>query len=324
MVGDHGAESEKADKDQSLTSGAENTELERYRIRFGFYKVIAGTALVGALGIIVPGAIEFWQGYFEDRRKTKELEIAAAQRQQEYVQSFITTALNQDIELRLRFTQYFSSVLPDKQSAGWGKLYEVLKEDRDKTREEIHARERRIWKLLGIKDPDVDQQIEIAQLRRELDWRYKEIGYVQHERTIIPTTRQAGRNTDRPRVYQSPLLVKAAEKAIETLATHDLSSQERAKATLLNLYNNLVNTLVIFLNPNNTSKNIGALQGNAHEHLDVTFKFLLREYDISFDRALSILSLFTSLAEDEIPSILRRMIDNSLNAIGRAQYGKGE
>lgn len=108
-----------ADKADSSSDNLSTIDLERYRIRFGFYKILFGTAIVGLAGVLVPGAVEYWQAYFDDRQKTLEIELAQTNQQQAYVKDFLQTALNQDIELRIRFADYFANVAAQQFKEDW-------------------------------------------------------------------------------------------------------------------------------------------------------------------------------------------------------------
>ena len=60
-----------ADENQAPES---NGDLEKYRIRYGLYKVLAGTAFVGLVSVLIPGAVDF----FENQRKERETNLASS------------------------------------------------------------------------------------------------------------------------------------------------------------------------------------------------------------------------------------------------------
>lgn len=184
-----------------------DVELEKYRTRFGLYKVIFGTAIVGIISVLVPGAIEFWKVTFEHQRlsaqfevdnKRKELEIELNQinQQQEYVKDFLDTALNQDVELRIRFADYFSNVSADPFREDWTGYRDALVKKRNVTRLEIHTKEEAFMRGSSISSPTIEQQIENEKLSRELEWRYREIGYVARDRSIVRSESEA-KDTER-------------------------------------------------------------------------------------------------------------------------------
>lgn len=176
--------------------------LEKYRIRYGLYKVLFGTALVGIIGVLVPGAVEFWKATFENQRlttqfeienKRKQLEIELDQinQQQAYVKDFLETALNQDIELRIRFADYFSKVSADPFRKDWTTYRDALVETRNITRSEIHLKEEALLRGISLQSPTIEQQIGNAKLSRELEWRYREIGYLARDRSIVRSESEA-------------------------------------------------------------------------------------------------------------------------------------
>lgn len=160
-------------------------ELERYRIRYNFYKIIFGTAVVGLASVLVPGAVEFWQLIFDNRHKKVEIELAQISNHQDYVKEFLDTALNQDIELRIRFAGYFAHVAAPPFKEDWLAFHDALVRVRNKTRSEIHERESAIRVAMANDHPEIEEQIKIAQLERELEWRYREVGYVPKNRSVV-------------------------------------------------------------------------------------------------------------------------------------------
>jgi hypothetical protein len=183
-------------EDTETTFAGQNLDLERYRVRFGLYKVIFGTALVGILGVVVPGAVEFWRVTFEDRRlqtqsaaetqrRAIEMQIDQINQQQAFVRDFLETALNQDIELRIRLADYFSKVSAEPFREDWMGYRDALMLSRNQTRDEINAMEEALLRGMSVPSPTVEQQIENARLGRELEWRYREIGYVARNRSIV-------------------------------------------------------------------------------------------------------------------------------------------
>lgn len=175
------------DSDPEHSLNSEKIALARYRIKFGFYKIIFGTSLVGLAGILIPGAIEYWKTSFEDRRMRIQFESSQSNQQQEYLMEFVSTAIDQDIELRIRFSEYFANVSPRGFKEGWESYFESLKKIREDTQSEIHNNEELIRKLLNIEERSLDQQIALAKLERELDWLYRQIGYAEKNRSIVPS-----------------------------------------------------------------------------------------------------------------------------------------
>ena len=178
-----------SEDDTTQTPINQNEALERYRIRFGLYKVVLGTMLVGLVGILIPAAIEYWKLYFEDNRKQMELRYAQETLQREYVKEFLDTALSQDIELRIRFAQYFSDLSPGtpENPSGWRTYRDALIEAREAGRQQIRKDSTALEMLLRGRDRSTATEVEILRLRREIDWVYAELGYVQPDRSVLPT-----------------------------------------------------------------------------------------------------------------------------------------
>ena len=214
----------KEEKDGAVSSDA---DIERYRIRYGFYKIVAGTMIVGLAGVLVPGAVQYWQASFEDRRKTLELRLVQSNQQQEYVKDFLQTALDQDIELRIRFADYFANVAASQFKDDWKIFRDSLRETRDNTRSEIHKKELDVRLALAEENPNVEKQARIAQLERELEWRYREIGYIAKDRSVVRSKSEERDESIIPadsnavakaRFWQSNTISVCWEKTIDTPA----------------------------------------------------------------------------------------------------------
>lgn len=195
----------------------ESEELKRYRIRYGFWKVVVGSLAVTAISVIVPAAIEFSTLRVEEERKRLELEILSEQKHQEYVSEFLHTAIDQDIELRIRFAEYFANVSVDEYQDDWQDFLKRLRDIRDKNRETIHQKERELQWLLADKQPSTEIQIKIAELERELQWRYGVVGYAIAGRSIVP------------REGEQQLITTAAEAAKTVSNLLELSTQLEKK-----------------------------------------------------------------------------------------------
>ena len=172
---------------QTARRGSEETELRRYEARLSLWKVILGTGLVGVAGVFIPGAVDFWKSTFEDDRKRIELRLAKQSAHQEYVKEFVETALNQDIELRIRFAEYFSSVSDDDYIEQWRNYLKVLADKKTKIRNEINILERKVQISELKKDSTDEELIQEEEDRRKLEWGYKELGYVQRGKSIVPS-----------------------------------------------------------------------------------------------------------------------------------------
>jgi hypothetical protein len=172
-------------------------ELEKFRIRFGFYKVLFGAALVGLLSVVVPGAIEFWRLIFEDKRRDREIRAEQINQHQSNINQFIATAINQDIELRIRFAKYFAHVSDNKYRNDWENYLKNLLEARESNRRDINSKEDTLRRIQFVSNLTDEQKIVKERLLRELEWLYREIGYVARDRSIVPS-RTETRDAERP------------------------------------------------------------------------------------------------------------------------------
>src|SRR5690242_8512652 len=123
--------------DNSKDLSQREFSLRKYEAWIGLLKVVVGTALVGLAGVLVPAAVEFWKSHYENDRKRVELELSRQHSQQQYVKEFVSTALAQDIELRIRFAEYFSTVSDDGHKTSWQTYLKVLTDKRKEIRNEI-------------------------------------------------------------------------------------------------------------------------------------------------------------------------------------------
>lgn len=105
---------------------------------------------------------------------------------QNFIVNFLPSALNQDIELRIRLAEYFSSVSTTPYRQGWIDYRDELIKRRDKLRDEIDRTEVE-WqnKVLGPRDTERDQ------LARKPTWMYKEIGYLERDRSVAANPRSS-------------------------------------------------------------------------------------------------------------------------------------
>lgn len=173
--------------------------LQRYQTRWGVAErvVIALISLLAAAAI--PAAVDAYKTRLEIARAEKEIalkdkEIALKDKELEgkileahnsYTSNFLNTALNQDIELRMRFAEYFASVSDHRYKQGWEKFSGGLEKRRNDLRGMINQKERDFQKVrLRRTLLTTDEQTEVDQLERELRWYYAELGYVRQDSNV--------------------------------------------------------------------------------------------------------------------------------------------
>jgi len=206
-VSDETSESTSAAPSGGLTKA--EIALRRYEARLGVWKVVLSTFIVGLAGVLIPGAISFYTAYFDNERKKTELALSQQAAHQQYIKEFFTTAINEDIELRIRFAQYFANLTATEQqlaaeqqqpallerpcptAAGhppsaqpqpagfpenpWQRYFEGLKCLRDANHEKISSLE---TEILNFDEAalTLDQAKRFEQIKRELQWARDEIG----------------------------------------------------------------------------------------------------------------------------------------------------
>jgi hypothetical protein len=129
------------DNPAAVPSTAE-LEFRRYEARLGVWKIVLGTCIVGLAGILIPGAINFYTAHFENVRKETELRISQQAAHQQYIKDFFATAVNQDIELRIRFAEYFANLSGPGQEQMWKNYLQELRRLRDGNRTKINELEK--------------------------------------------------------------------------------------------------------------------------------------------------------------------------------------
>jgi len=165
-------------------TGAAELAFRRYEARLGFWKVVLGTFIVGLAGVLIPGAVNFYTARSENLRKEAELEISQQEAHQQYIKDFLNTGINQDIELRIRFADYFANLSGPGQEHLWKNYLEQLKSLRDDNRSKINALEERLVEFKKLPPEQIDNA-EFDRVNRELAWANAEIGYVPTERSTV-------------------------------------------------------------------------------------------------------------------------------------------
>jgi hypothetical protein len=180
-------------------SGAE-LEVRRYEARLSFWKVVLGTFIVGLAGVLIPGAVNVYNIYFENIRKETEIKLSQQAAHQQYIKDFFTTAINQDIKLRIRFADYFAFLSGPDQEQSWRLYLEDMKKLRDENRNKINSVEKQ---LVDFKKqlPNQIDNAEFDRINRELAWANAEIGYVPTERSTVLSVGEGGQLGKKSRLY---------------------------------------------------------------------------------------------------------------------------
>lgn len=190
---------------EEIALALEEIELRKYEARLGVRKVIYGTMIVGLAGVLIPAAIEGWglvfqkwqneaQLAFERSQAQAKLDFEEQSRQEEFLKTHFETAIDENLELRLRFAEYYAYTVnrydgpQGAEKGNWGRYYEELKRQREELRREILQKERAARTILA-KSPDDrtdEDTLLLAELEIKLDWLYDEIEYAEPGREVKP------------------------------------------------------------------------------------------------------------------------------------------
>lgn len=163
---------------------AQRIELERYKARLDFRKFIWGSVVAGVTIAAIPPLFQLATAYLEYIKSEAARAMQAQQFRDGYVKDFLNTALNQDIEVRIRFAKYFSSVSSNK--TDWQSYLSDLTRLRDAKKLEIDSLEE-AWEKLA-NQPRANAT-EVNRAQRHLDWTYSEVGYVAPNRSTLSNPR---------------------------------------------------------------------------------------------------------------------------------------
>jgi hypothetical protein len=172
-------------------------DVEKYKAELDSRKFIL-TGVVAAIAIaLIPPVFQLATAFLEyvksraqvriDQQNKSEERLAKQEEFREsYIKEFTKDALNQDIELRIRFAEYFKSVSAESFRQGWIQYHDGLVKHRNEIREQINRLEAE-WRK---KAHDRSRGIaEIDELERNLRWAYNEVGYIERDRSVAADPR---------------------------------------------------------------------------------------------------------------------------------------
>jgi hypothetical protein len=122
---------------QASQSTAETRRLDRLRIWLGFAKFLLGTVALGVMSAVLNKQIQ-----------DRTLAMKEQEQQQEYVKQFVSQALDDNLEKRVRFAHYFSSLL----SGSWNAYYDGVTAEFLQQKEEL-AKAREAEEIAKKADP---------------------------------------------------------------------------------------------------------------------------------------------------------------------------
>ncbi|MEK7993947.1 MAG: hypothetical protein AAB403_09115 [Planctomycetota bacterium] len=201
-------------------------ELEREKAKLDYRKFLWGSVVAAIAVATIPPSFQLATAaleYVKSRAKlAADTRAAEADRQvkqeqfhQTFTQAFIANALDQDIELRIRFAEYFAHVSPASSRDGWGAYLQKLVKRRDEVRTSINEMEEKWQKSKAGSD---QAAIDVDRLERTLQWTYKEVGYVSRDRSVTTNPRAP----EDSRVGKDPMIESLSLRPTARAAAYEL------------------------------------------------------------------------------------------------------
>ena len=133
---------------------------ERLKLWLNFWKFILSS-------VVISGGIAIATTVITAKEKSTQLEIQVNQQEQEYLTSFLEKAMDDNLEKRRRFAQYFAALTtPGPFKDGWTKYLEAVEEEVDKTAKRVDELEKNIGGKKGLELAQAKE--ELKELRSEL------------------------------------------------------------------------------------------------------------------------------------------------------------
>jgi len=185
-------------------------ELELLKEQYSYRKFIWGSVVTAIVVALLPPLFQLASAVLEYTKGQRELSINRETAYQDYVKGFMDKAIDQDIELRIRLSRYYSSVLEGQYKADWNSYRELLEGDRQKIKVYIDEKERELFALMADREKN---EPDIRELERNLEWAYNEVGYTQRDRSVVVNPRISDPGSGIPRnwVDQNIVSVKIPE-----------------------------------------------------------------------------------------------------------------
>jgi hypothetical protein len=147
----------------------------------------------------IPPAFQFATAHLEYVRSQAQMQMQIDQQNRDadrlakqeefretYVKEFLENVLNQDIEFRIRFAEYFSFVSAESFRKGWTDYHDGLIKHRDVIRADIDRMEAQLRVQSEVKGQN---ELDVERIARNLTWLYKEVGYVEKNRSVAVNPR---------------------------------------------------------------------------------------------------------------------------------------
>ncbi len=187
-------------------------DLERYKAQLDYRKFVLASVFAAIAIAAIPPLFQLATALLEYVKSSSQLKVDQTNKEAErlakeeefretYIKDFLANALNQDIELRIRFAEYFSFVSASTFRQGWVDYRRSLIEHRDEVRQKIDAMEaewQRVVQDRGTGTAESDR------IERGLAWLYKEAGYVERNRSVAANPRTLDSRASQPREQIAP------------------------------------------------------------------------------------------------------------------------
>jgi hypothetical protein len=121
----------------------EDRRLKRLGMWLGFAKFVLGSVVVAVLSAVLNYQIQ-----------TRTVTIKAKEQEKEYLKSFINQAMDDNLEKRLRFAQYFATLLKE----GWTDYYKQLDKELASQKEQVEKAKKEQINLSKSQDPKAREQ----------------------------------------------------------------------------------------------------------------------------------------------------------------------
>lgn len=170
----------------------EKIELEHYKANLDYKKFVMGSVFAAISIAAIPPLFQLGTAALEYVKSNADRQAKQQAFRDDYIKEFVSNALNQDIELRIRFAQYFAKVSTEPYREDWIDYLNELYSAREQIRSRIDNLESEWSNEISSQHRDV---VAIARLERNLAWAYKEVGYVEQNRSAAGNPRATESNS---------------------------------------------------------------------------------------------------------------------------------
>jgi predicted chitinase len=161
--------------------------LAELKLRLDYRKFIWGSVFAAIAIAAIPPSFQLATAVLEQVKSDADRLNKQQEFRDNYVKDFLKDAMNQNIELRIRFAEYFAYVSAEPYRDGWGRYKTELVNRRDAIRKEIDRMEAALDKI-----PQRDRGgAEAERLIRNIGWMSDEVGYQLRVRDVSAGSRDA-------------------------------------------------------------------------------------------------------------------------------------